>query len=87
LATAGTLVFHGDLNRRFRAFDAESGKVLWETILGSQITGYPVSYTVGGRQYVTVPVGGAAIFRMDQYAPELEAPIGSNMLVTFALPE
>ena len=87
LATGGTLVFHGDLNRRFRAFDAESGEVLWETILGSQITGYPVSYTVGDRQYVTVPVGGAAIFRMDQYAPELEAPIGSNMLVTFALPE
>ncbi len=87
LATGGSLVFHGDLNRRFRAFDAESGEVLWETILGSQITGYPVSYTAGGRQYVTVPVGGAAIFRMDQYAPELEAPIGSNMLVTFALPE
>ena len=86
LATAGDVVFHGDLNRRYRAFDAETGDVLWETILGSQITGFPVSYTVGGRQYLTVPVGGAAIFRMDNYAPELEAPIGSNMLVTFALP-
>jgi alcohol dehydrogenase (cytochrome c) len=87
LATGGDLVFHGDLNRRWRAFDAETGEVLWETILGSQITGYPVSYEAGGRQYVTVPVGGAAIFRMDNYAPELEAPIGSNMLVTFALPD
>ena len=86
LATAGDVVFHGDLNRRYRAFDAETGDVLWETILGSQITGFPVTYEVGGRQYLTVPVGGAAIFRMDNYAPELEAPIGSNMLVTFALP-
>ncbi len=87
LATGGNVVFHGDLNRRFRAFDAETGEILWQTILGSQITGYPVSYIADGRQYVTVPVGGAAIFRMNQYAPELEAPIGSNMLVTFALPE
>ena len=75
LATGGNIVFHGDLNRRFRAFDAETGEILWQTILGSQITGYPVSYIADGRQYVTVPVGGAAIFRMDQYAPELEAPI------------
>ncbi len=86
LATGGNVVFHGDLNRRYRAFDAETGDVLWETILGSQITGFPVTYEVDGRQYLTVPVGGAAIFRMDNYAPELEAPIGSNMLVTFALP-
>ena len=45
------------------------------------------AYTAGGRQYVTVPVGGAAIFRLSNYAAELEAPLGSNMLVTFALPE
>ncbi len=87
LATGGNVVFHGDLVRRLRAFDAESGDVLWETILGSQITGYPVTYMAGGRQYVTVPVGGAAIFRLSNYAPELEAPLGSNMLVTFALPD
>ena len=83
----GNVVFHGDLNRRLRAFDAETGDVLWETILGSQITGFPVTYRAGGRQYLTVPVGGAAIFQMRNYAPELEAPIGSNMLVTFTLPD
>ena len=87
LATGGNVVFHGDLNRRLRAFDAETGDVLWETILGSQITGFPVTYRAGGRQYLTVPVGGAAIFHMRNYAPELEAPIGSNMLVTFTLPD
>ena len=85
LATAGNVVFFGDLNRRLRAFDAETGAVLWETILGSQITGYPVTYAVNGRQYLTVPVGGVGD-RLASYAPELEAPTGSNMLVTFALP-
>ena len=86
LATGGNVVFFGDLNRRFFAFDAETGEVLWKTILGSQITGYPVTYSVGGRQYLTVPVGGASVFRLSNYATDLEAPMGSNMLVTFALP-
>ena len=87
LATGGNVVFFGDLHRRFRAFDAETGDVLWQTILGSQITGYPVTYSAGGRQYLTVPVGGAPVFQLRNYAAELEAPMGSNMLVTFALPE
>ena len=87
LATGGNVVFHGDLNRRFRAFDAETGEVLWETVLGSQITGFPVTYTAGGRQYLTVPAGGGGYFRLNNYAAELEAPIGSNMLVTFTLPD
>ena len=86
LATAGGVVFHGDLNRRYRAFDAETGEVLWQTILGSQITGFPVSYAVDGRQYLSVPVGGSAIFQLSNYASELEAPLGSNLIVTFALP-
>ena len=87
LATGGNVVFFGDSNRRFRAFDAETGQVLWETILGSQITGYPVTYAVDGRQYLTVPVGGGVRDRVATYAPELKAPTGSNMLVTFVLPE
>ena len=58
--------------------------MLWETILGSQITGYPVTYAVDGRQYLTVPVSGVGN-RLGTYAPELEVPTGSNMLVTFTL--
>ena len=41
LATAGGLVFFGDLNRRLRAIDAESGKVLWETIVGGMMKHLP----------------------------------------------
>ena len=85
LATGGNVVFFGDLERRFRAFDAKTGEVLWETIMGSQITGFPVTYGAGGKQYLTVPVGGAPIMQLNNWARELEAPLGSNMLVTFAI--
>ena len=44
-----------------------------------------MTYAVDGRQYLTVPVGGVG-HRLGTYAPELEAPTGSNMLVTFTLP-
>ena len=44
-----------------------------------------MTYAVDGRQYLTVPVGGVGN-RLDTYAPELEAPTGSNMLGTFTLP-
>ena len=51
LATGGNLVFAGDLARRFRAFDAETGAVLWQTILNGPVGGRPMTYSVGGRQY------------------------------------
>ena len=85
-ASTGAFVDAHDLGfQTLVDLDAETGTVLWETILGSQITGYPVTYAVGGRQYLTVPVGGVDN-RLATYTPELEAPNGSNMLVTFALP-
>ncbi len=87
LATGGNLVCVGDLNRRFRAFDAKTGKILWETILGSLITGYPVTYSVDGKQYVAIPVGGGTLAQISRYTPELEAPSGSNMMVVFMLPD
>ena len=41
VATGGGLVFGGDANGRFRAFDDRTGKVLWETNLGAPVSGYP----------------------------------------------
>jgi alcohol dehydrogenase (cytochrome c) len=58
LATAGGLVFSGGTNdRRFRAFDASSGKVLWEFPTNSGVIGQPSSFAVDGRQYVAVQSG------------------------------
>ena len=87
VATGGGLVFGGDANGRFRAFDQETGEVLWEINLGSPVSGFPISYAVGGRQYVAVGTGGAATTRSFlQLTPELRPSNGNNLFV-FALPE
>jgi alcohol dehydrogenase (cytochrome c) len=58
LATAGGLVFSGGTNdRKFHAFHAENGKLLWEFPTNSGITGQPVSFMVQGRQYIAVQSG------------------------------
>jgi alcohol dehydrogenase (cytochrome c) len=58
LATGGGLVFSGGTSdRMFRAFDAATGKVLWEFPTNSGIIGQPSSFMVGGRQYVAVQSG------------------------------
>jgi alcohol dehydrogenase (cytochrome c) len=87
LATGGLLVFAGDANGRFRAFDQESGEVLWEVNLGSAVTGYPVTYAVDGRQYVVVSTGNSLVSgAMNGLTPELRTGTAANLYV-FALPE
>jgi len=87
LTTGGRLVFAGDLHRYFRAFDATTGDVLWETPLSAPVTGYPMSYAVDGKQYVAVGVGGnsTGVSHLATLYPELRAPNGSNVLMVFAL--
>lgn len=86
VATGGSLLFGGDANGRFRAFDQETGKVLWEVNLGSAVTGYPIAYASGGRQYIAVSTGGSlATGGLNGLTPELR-PGASNTLFVFALP-
>ena len=82
VATGGGLVFGGDVNGRFRAFDDDTGEVLWEINLGSAVTGFPITYAVGGRQYVAVSTGTASGFI--RLTPELTPSAGNNLFV-FAL--
>jgi alcohol dehydrogenase (cytochrome c) len=57
-ATAGDLVLVGGTNdRMFHAFDAKSGKLLWQQKLNSGITGMPVAYEVDGTEYIAVQAG------------------------------
>ena len=87
VATGGGLVFGGDANGRFRAFDQETGTVLWEINLGSPVSGFPISYAVNGRQFIAVSTGGAATTpSFLQLTPELRPSNGNNIFV-FALPE
>ena len=58
LATAGGLVFTGGTaDRMIRAFDAATGKVLWEFQVGSGVVAPPTSFAIGGRQYIAVHAG------------------------------
>ena len=84
LTTGGGLVFVTDDARRFRAFDARTGDVLWEQILNSSAGGYPVSYMHDGVQYVAIAAGGGVNFR--GLTREIQQPGRGNMLFVFRLP-
>jgi PQQ-dependent dehydrogenase (methanol/ethanol family) len=87
LATGGDLVFGGDVAGVLRAFDAESGAVLWETHLDAQITGHPVTFAVGGRQYVAVSTGRSNMTGgLSRLTPDVAPADSPNRLFVFALP-
>jgi len=87
LATAGDLVFHGDMNRRFRAFDAATGKKLWESILGGNISVSTITYAVNGKQYICVMTGdNLKVPELAAEVPEIKTPRGHNAIYVFALP-
>jgi alcohol dehydrogenase (cytochrome c) len=86
MSTGGELLFGGDVNGRFRAYDTANGDVLWEVNLGSPVNGYPVTFEVGGKQYVAVSTGGSGLaFGLARLTPELKPGTG-NQLFVFALP-
>lgn len=91
LPTAGGIVFAGDWDRHFWAFDEQTGEVLWETRLPNSPQGFPVTYEADGRQYVAVPVGvGGASWSTSvvaDLAPEKRRPNSGNAVIVFALPE
>ena len=90
VSTAGGLVFAGDIDRRFMAFDDETGEVVWQTIVSGPVSGSAISYAVDGRQYIAVPVGGGTASperRALSIHTELKPPRDSLALFVFALPE
>src|SRR6185436_4467321 len=87
VATGGGLIFGGDTNGHFRAIDQNNGNVLWDVNLGSPVTGYPVTYTAGGKQYVAVSTGNSLVSSgLNRMTPDLHPSNASNIFV-FALPE
>jgi alcohol dehydrogenase (cytochrome c) len=87
LATAGGLVFHGDLNRRFKAYDAATGQELWQTVLGGPANVSTITYAVNGKQYVSVMTGDTPLAGgLYALAPELRRVQGHTAIYTFALP-
>jgi PQQ-dependent dehydrogenase (methanol/ethanol family) len=87
MTTGSGLLFGGDANGRFRAYDQRTGEIVWEVNLGSQVTGYPATYAVDGKQYIAVSTGGSLnTMSLLGLAPELRAGTANNLYV-FALPD
>ncbi len=57
LTTAGDILFSGNREGYFFALDAKTGKELWKRYLGSHVAASPITYTVDGKQYVSVAAG------------------------------
>jgi alcohol dehydrogenase (cytochrome c) len=90
LATGGNLAFVGDFDRNFRAVDVRTGKTLWKTRLGTTVQGHPVTFSVGGRQYIAVTTGvggGSPQQKPMELLPEVHRPLHGNEIYVFALPE
>lgn len=86
IATGGGLLFGGDTQGRFRAFDQRTGEILWEANLGSQVTGFPATFAVDGKQYIAVSTGSALnTMSLAALARELRAGTDNDLYV-FVLP-
>ena len=88
LTTAGGLVFWGDIDRRLRAFDADSGKILWQQIIGGVTQVSTITYAVNGKQYFAVIAaeGQSGTGGLLSQAKDLKVPRQHNALYVFALP-
>ena len=75
LATAGGIVFAGEANGAFRAYNSDSGEILWSFNAGAGVNAPPSTYTVGDKQFVVVGAGGNA---------QIDAKRG-NSIVAFTL--
>ena len=87
LASAGGLVFSGARDRRFRAYDAATGKILWEVGLNASPSSSPATYGVDGVQYVVVVAGGGGSFDAGSRSltPEIVDPAAGTTLWVFKL--
>lgn len=88
LATAGGLVFTGDVEGNFMAVDDRTGERLWQFRTSSGHRGSAISYAVGGKQYIAVPAGwGGVVGLLAQAFPELKDLNTGSTLFVFGLPD
>jgi alcohol dehydrogenase (cytochrome c) len=90
LSTAGGVAFVGDLDRSFKAVDVRTGKILWQTRLATSVQGFPMSFSIDGKQYIAVTTGlggGSPRLVPSTLAPEIRPPSTGQALYVFALPD
>ena len=84
------VAFVGDFDRHFKAVDVKSGKTLWQTRLGNGAEGYPVAFSLDGKQYIAVTSGlggGSPVQKPTTLLPEVHRPATGQQLYVFALPD
>jgi len=81
------IVFAGSMDRYFHAYDAKTGKVLWQTRLNASPNSSPITYSVNGEQYVAVVAGGGGAFdgAAKPFTPEIDSPAAGVTVVVFKL--
>ena len=88
VSTAGNVAFVGDFDRVFRAVDTRTGKTLWKTRLGTTVQGFPVSFSVDGKQYIAVTTGlggGSPEAKPGTMLTEVHRPPNGYNLFVFGL--
>jgi alcohol dehydrogenase (cytochrome c) len=87
LTSAGGLVFSGARDRRFRAYDAATGKLLWQVGLNASPSSSPATYSIDGVQYLVVVAGGGGSFDAGSRSltPEIIDPAAGTTLWVFKL--
>jgi alcohol dehydrogenase (cytochrome c) len=92
LTTAGGLVFVGNYNRYFYAYDIANGKILYTSPrMPTAVQGFPITYAVNGKQYIAMPVGtGGGAWSggiTSDLIPDQKIASGTNSMFVFALPD
>jgi alcohol dehydrogenase (cytochrome c) len=85
LATAGDLVFLGEADGTFGAYDAKTLQQVWSFNTGTGINAPPVTFAVNGKQYVAVLAGSRQNVNIYGLAPEIKNMAPASMLYVFAL--
>lgn len=87
VVTAGGLIFTGTRDRKVRALDSATGKVLWEVEVEAALEGMPAVYEIDGREYVVFCAAAQATTYTHNLPghPALQAPI-AGAYIAFALP-
>ncbi len=90
ISTAGNVAFVGDFDRVFRAVDTRNGKTLWKTRLATTVQGYPVTFSMDGKQYVAVTTGlggGSPQLKPGTMLTEVHRPPHGYNIFVFGLPD
>jgi alcohol dehydrogenase (cytochrome c) len=85
LATAGNLVFNGQIDGTFAAYDGKTMQELWSFNTGTGINAPPISFSVNGKQFVAVLVGSKQSAPTMADFPELKNTSSASMLYVFTM--